>query len=127
EFQGLLDFMKGKLPEVQDVRLSNRLKESAACLVAEEGAMGAHMERLLRRMGRGDEVAPAKKILEVNPDNAAVQGMQKLLARDAANPRLEAYCRLLYDEAVIAEGSKLPNPQAFARRINEILARDATA
>src|SRR5207245_741335 len=70
EFQGLLDFMKGKLPEVQDVRLSNRLKESAACLVAEEGAMGAHMERLLRRMGRGDEVAPAKKILEVNPDNA---------------------------------------------------------
>ncbi len=127
QFQALLDFMKGKLPEVKDVRLSNRLKESAACLVAEEGAMGAHMERLLRRMGRGDEVAPDKKILEVNPDNAAVQGMQRLLAKDAADARLEAYCRLLYDEAVIAEGSKVPNPQAFARRINDILARDAIA
>ena len=47
--------LKAKLPEVQDVRLSTRLKESAACLVADEAAMTAHMERLMQRMGRGDE------------------------------------------------------------------------
>src|SRR5262249_24948640 len=103
EFKALLDFLKAKGPEGKDVRLSNRLKESAACLVADEGAMGAHMERLMRRMGRGDEVPAEKKILEVNPDNAAVRAVQKLLAKDANDARLEAYSRLLYEEAVIAE------------------------
>ncbi len=125
EFQPLLDYMKGKLPEVKDVRLSHRLKESAACLVAEEGEMGAHMMRLMARYGH--EVAPAKKILELNPDNTAVQAVQQLFAKNSGDARLEMYCRLLYDEAVIAEGSKVPNAQAFAQRVNEILARDAAA
>jgi molecular chaperone HtpG len=109
------------------VRLTGRLKGSAAVLVADEGEMTAHMERLMQRLGRGAEFAPAKKILEVNPDNPAVKAMQQLLARGGQEGRLEAYGRLLYDQAVIAEGSKLPNPQAFAQRISEIVARDAAA
>src|SRR5262249_604590 len=56
QFQPLLDFMKGKLSELRDVRLSNRLKESAACLVTNEGQMGAHMERLMARVGREGEL-----------------------------------------------------------------------
>jgi molecular chaperone HtpG len=57
QFQPLLETLKEKLSEeVKDVRLSARLKESAAVLVADEGAMSAHLERLLQRMGRGDEV-----------------------------------------------------------------------
>src|SRR5262249_15866085 len=66
EFGPLLDYLKGKLPEVKDVRLSNRLKESAACLVAEEWAPGPHLERLLQRMGRGGELPASKKVLELN-------------------------------------------------------------
>ena len=125
EFQPLLDFMKAKLPEVKDVRLTHRLKESAACLVAEEGEMGMHMQRIMARYGH--EVAPAKKVLEINPDNAAVQAVRQLFGKDAGDARLEAYCRLLYDEAVIAEGAKVLNPAAFARRVNEMLVRDVTA
>jgi molecular chaperone HtpG len=124
-FQPLLDYMKGKLSEIKEVRLSSRLKESAACLVADEGEIGAHMERLMRRIGRGQEVPEAKRILEVNADNPALEAMRQLHARDAADPRLEKYCRLLYDQAVIAEGSKVRDPLAFAQRINELLAKDA--
>src|SRR5262249_53930148 len=120
------DFMKGKLGEVKDVRLSNRLKESAACLVADEWAMGAHMERFLQRIGKGQEVPASKRILEVNPDHPAVEAVQKLHDKGAADARLENYCRLLYDEAVLTEGSRLKAPVAFARRINELLAKDAS-
>jgi molecular chaperone HtpG len=127
QFAPLLEYVKGKLGEVKDVRLSNRLKESAACLVADEGEMGAHMERLLARMGRAKEFPAAKRILELNPRHPAVEAVQKLHAQDAGSPRLETYCRLLYDEAVIAEGSKVKDPLAFARRINELLVKDAAS
>jgi molecular chaperone HtpG len=124
-FQPLLDFLKEKLAEVKEVRLSNRLKESAVCLVADEWGMGAHMERLLHRMGKGGEVPSDKRTLEVNPDHPVVDAMQKLLARDAADPRLEKYSRILYDQAVVAEGSRVKDPVAFTQRINELLAKDA--
>src|SRR5262249_14972158 len=83
EFEPLLGYLKSKLPEVKDVRLTHRLKESAACLVADEGDMGIHMQRLMARYGH--EVPPAKKILELNPDNAAVQAVRQLFAKDAGD------------------------------------------
>jgi molecular chaperone HtpG len=124
-FQPLLDFMKSKLSEVKEARLTNRLKESAVCLVADEGAMGAHMERLMSRMGRGKDLPESKRILEVNAEHPTIQAMRKLYEQNASDPRLEAFCRLLYDQAVIAEGSKVKDPIAFAQRINELLVKDA--
>src|SRR5205814_7050361 len=91
QFQPLLDYMKGKLTEIKDVRLSKRLKESAVCLVADEGEMGAHMERLMARLGRDKDFPGSKKILEVNPDHPAVQAMQQLYGKDAVDERLEKY------------------------------------
>jgi molecular chaperone HtpG len=126
-YQPLLDFVKEKLGDLQEVRLSNRLKESAACLVAEEGALGAHMERLMQRLGRGAELPPSKRILELNADHPAVEALRARFEKDRSDPRLETYCRLLYDEAVIAEGSKVKDPLAFARRINELLVKDAAS
>ncbi len=126
QFKPLLETLKSKLDEVAEVRLSNRLTESAAVLVAEEGAMGAHMERLFRRMGRGDEVPPTRRALELNPDHPAVRVLLKLAEADAASPRVENLGRLLYDQAVIAEGSRVKDPAAFARRINDLIASQAT-
>jgi molecular chaperone HtpG len=126
-FQPLLDFMKGRLGEVKDVRLSNRLKESAACLVADEGEMGAHMERLMQRLGRGKELPEGKRILEVNADHPTIVAIQQLHQKNPGDERLESYARLLYDEAVIAEGNKVRDPLAFARCINEVVARDAAS
>jgi molecular chaperone HtpG len=124
-FQPLLDYLNSKLADVREVRLSNRLKESAACLVADEYAMGAHMERLMERLGKGKELPKSQRILELNPAHAAVRALRDLFARDAADARVEKYGRLLYDQAVIAEGSKLKDPVAFAQAINELIARDA--
>jgi molecular chaperone HtpG len=124
-FQPLLDFMKQTLNDVKDVRLSQRLKESAACLVVEDGEMGAHLERLMQRLNRGQDVPVSKRVLEVNASHPAVAAIQDLFSRDAHDPRIDAYCRLLYEQAVIAEGSKVRDPVAFAQRVNELLARDA--
>lgn len=126
-FKPLLEKVKADVPEVKDVRLSSRLKESAACLVADEGAMGAHMERLLGRMGRGAEVPQSKRILELNPQHPVVQAMQTLANEPSEAGRLSTYSRLLYDLAVIAEGSRVADPGAFARLINGLIAKDAAA
>jgi molecular chaperone HtpG len=122
-FKPLLALLSDKLAGLKEVRLSSRLKESAACLVADEGAPGAHMERLLQKLGKG-EGGPSPRILELNPDHPAVQGLLKLHAGDPADPRIEAHGRLLYDQAVLTEGSRLADPSDFVRRINELLVKD---
>ena len=124
KFAGLLSYMKEKLPEVADVRLSTRLTDSAACLVADRHAASAHMERIMERMGRGGEAA--KRVLELNPRNPAVEAVHELHQKNPADPRVEEFSRLLYDQAVIAEGSTIADPVAFARRVNLLIARDAT-
>jgi molecular chaperone HtpG len=125
-FQALFAAWKSQLPEVSDIRLSTRLTDSAACLVADEHAVSAHMERLMQRMGRGEAEA-GKRVLELNGDHPAVQAVRELHARNPDDPRVAEYGRLFYDQAVIAEGSKVKDPAAFARRINELLAKDARA
>jgi molecular chaperone HtpG len=125
-FGPLLNFIKEKVGELKEVRLTNRLKESAACLVADEWAAGAHMERLMQRLGRGGEMPAEKRILELNPAHPAVEALQKLYETNVHDPRIENYGRLLYDEAVIAEGSRVKDPAALARRINELLVKDAS-
>jgi molecular chaperone HtpG len=125
KFAGLLAALKEKLPEAADVRLTKRLTESAAVLVAEAHGLSAHMERLMQRMGR--DTGHAKRVLELNPDNPAVEAVRELHSRTPSDPRVEAYARLLYDQAVIAEGSKVADPSALARRLSDLIARDAKA
>ena len=120
-YAGLLTAMKGQLPEVTDVRLTRRLTESAACLVV-DGGMSAHMERILKRAGQADEAAGGKRVLELNPDNPAVAALKELHAKSPDDARLPAYARLLYEQAVIAEGSRVTDPAAFAKRINALIA-----
>jgi molecular chaperone HtpG len=121
QFKPLLDLLGAKLDAVKEVRLSNRLKQSAAVLVADENAMSAHLERMLNRMGRGAEVSENKRILELNPNHPVVQGLEKLAVENPKDPRVEAYGRLLYDQALIAEGSAIDDPSAFAARVNELM------
>ncbi|MCY4545026.1 MAG: molecular chaperone HtpG [Gemmatimonadetes bacterium] len=122
-FKALIETLKGKISDVQDIRLSTRLKDSASCLVADEGAMSAHMERLMQRMGEG-EGQDSKRILELNAGHPVVQGLQKLHDSDSSDVRVESIGRLLYEQAVVAEGSKLDDPVGFAGRINELLVKE---
>ena len=127
KYEKLFAALKGHLEEISDIRLSARLKESASCLVAAEGAMSAHLERLMERMGHAGDAGRSKRVLELNGEHPVVIAMHELFERKPDDPRLAAYGRLLYEQAILAEGSKLKDPAGFARRINELLVKDARA
>jgi molecular chaperone HtpG len=121
EFQPLLAYLQSKLPDVKEARLTSRLKESAVCLVADEDGYSANLERMMQRMHRDQPRPEPQRVFEVNPEHALVRAVQVLHAKDPGDARLESFARLLYDEALIAEGSKVKDPLDFSRRLNELL------
>ncbi len=119
EYKPFLDYLKGKLPDVTDVRLSKRLTESASVLVADKDAMTAHYERLMKKMGRLEE--SSKRVLEINPTHPAVKLLKGLHEKSPESDQVTSLGRLLYEQAVIAEGSKLSDPSGFSKRLNELM------
>ena len=114
--EGLLERVKTTLGErVQEVRLTDRLTSSPACLVAGEHEMSAHLERLLRASGQN--VPGQKPILELNPDH----GIVKALGSEDDDQRFEDWAQILFDQALLSEGGQLEDPSAFVRRVNEML------
>lgn len=122
DYEKLLGHLSEALEEVKSVRLSRRLKESAACLVAEDGQMNAQMERLMRQFG-GQEAPEAPRILELNPQHDAVKTLLALYEKDPASDDVDELGRLFLDQAIIAEGSRIKDPSAFAQRMNRFIAR----
>jgi molecular chaperone HtpG len=122
DYEKLLGHLSEALEEVKSVRLSRRLKESAACLVAEDGQMNAQMERLMRQFG-GQEAPEAPRILELNPQHDAVKTLLALYEEDPASDDVDELGRLFLDQAIIAEGSRIKDPSAFAQRMNRFIAR----
>jgi len=106
---------------VEEVRVTGRLKDSPACLVAGEHAMGAHFEKLMKAMGQ--DVPVAKRILEINADHAIIKNMNERCGKDANDPNLEDWTKLLYDGALIAEGRMVPDPLAYSKRVNDMLTK----
>ena len=118
-FTDLLKFLKDSLPDVADVKLTSRLTDSAVCLVTEGSATPAHLERLLKRSGH--EVEPSKRTLEVNPGHPLIEKLKALHDETPDDARLASFAHLLLDQAVVAEGSKITDPAAFAKRVNDAL------
>ncbi len=110
--------------EVKDVRASDRLTDSAVCLVADEHDLDIHLERMLRQHKQVD--APSKRILEINPGHPLMRKLSADLARAATDatvqPRLDEIAHLLLDQARIVEGERLDDPAGFARRLASVLA-----
>ncbi|GFO60346.1 chaperone protein HtpG [Geomonas silvestris] len=120
EYAGVISFIQDTLKEqVKEVRLSSRLTESACCLVAEEMGLNANMEKILKSMNQ--EVPEAKRILELNPDHQIMQVMTSMYDQDKANPKLADYCELLFDQALLTEGSPIKNPLRFAKLVSELM------
>lgn len=106
---------------VKDVRPSERLTDSAVCLVADEGDMGLQMEKMLkaqRRIGI-DELTP--RILEINPDHALIKGLAGVAEKDAGSKDVEEAAHLLFDQARILEGEPVKDPIAFAKRLTTVM------
>ncbi|HUI68412.1 MAG TPA: molecular chaperone HtpG [Nitrospirota bacterium] len=119
-FERLLAAIKEQLKEeVKDVRLSGRLKDSACCLVADEGGLDPQMEKLLKSMGQ--EVPSQKRILEINPSHRIFEAMNDLIAQGGHEAIVKEYIDLLYDQALLLEGSKVKDPAAFAKSIAKLM------
>ena len=105
--------------EVKEVRLSGRLTDSACCLVSDEGEMDPQMEKLLKSMGQ--DVPKRKRILEINPSHPVIESMNRIFEEDGRNKVLEEYTDLLYDQALLLEGSKPRDLAAFAKNISRLM------
>ncbi len=106
---------------VKDVRSSERLTDSAVCLVAEEGDIDMHLERLLKQHRQLDSAA--KRILELNPRHRLIERLAASVGDTGASEQLSEFAWLLLDQARIVEGEQLPDPSAFARRLASLLER----
>jgi molecular chaperone HtpG len=114
EFRDLVEKIKQALGErVKEVRVTQRLTDSPACLVAEENEMSANLARILRAAGQ--KVPEAKPILEINPEHPLVLRLRGEEARFAD------WSALLYEQALLAEGAALEDPAGFVKRMNSLL------
>jgi molecular chaperone HtpG len=110
---------------VKDVRSSDRLTDSAVCLVADEGDMDMHFERLLKQHRQLD--AMSKRILELNPRHKLIERLAGTVGETGASDQLSEFAWLLLDQARIVEGEQLPDAAAFARRLSALLERGLPA
>jgi len=119
KYKKLLELIKDQLKdEVKDVRLSGRLKDSACCIVADDGDMDHNMENILKSMGQ--EIPTSKGIFEINPTHAVFENMNTVFEKDKDSPLLKQYASLLYDQALLLQGSKLKDPAAFTKAISQL-------
>ncbi len=105
--------------EVKDVRISERLTDSAVCLVSDEGDMDIHLERMLKQHKQLESTV--KRVLEVNPTHPLITALGAMVGDDGAGERVTMAAWLLLDQARIVEGEKLPDPTAFSRRMAEMM------
>ncbi len=104
--------------KVKDVRASKRLRESASCLVDDDGGLSRNMERILRAARQN--VPTRQRILELNPDHPFVQAVSKLSEQSPDDARVGTYIELLYDQAALAEGV-VADPAGMVKRIQSVL------
>ena len=126
EFKPLLASLNETLEGVKEVRLSTRLKTSAACLVADEHGMSAHMERLMAQMHGNNAGMETPRVLELNPENEAVKTVLSLYTANADDKNVVEYGKLFYDQALLAEGSPISNFAEFAARVNSLIVKANT-
>lgn len=106
--------------QVKEVKLSNRLTDSACCLVDDMWSMSPQMIKMMKAMKQ--EVPESKQILEINPSHPLIIAMRKALAADAANPKLASYAKMLFDSARLTSNQAIDDPLAFAKQLAELMA-----
>jgi len=117
----LIALMKLALNDaVKDVRVSQRLTDSAVCLVADEGDMDMRLARLLQQHKRIDALAP--RVLEINGSHPVIAALAKAVSSGKGDAVADA-AWLLLDQARIQEGETLSDPTAFAKRLGEVLGK----
>ncbi len=114
QYKDLIERMKKTLDsKVKDVRVTLRLTDSPACLVADEHELSGNLLRMLKAAGQ--QAPDSKPILEINPQHPLVL---KLKYEDK---QFDDWANILFDQALLAEGGQLQDPASFVKRINQML------
>lgn len=116
DFEAVLKQVQTVLSDkIKEVRLTQRLTTSPACLVTEAHDLGMQMQRILKATGQ--PMLATKPIFELNPNHALVQRLKV----EQDDERFGEWAQLLFDQAVLAEGGQLSNPAEFVQRLNKML------
>ncbi|RLW68254.1 MAG: molecular chaperone HtpG, partial [gamma proteobacterium symbiont of Stewartia floridana] len=116
EHKALLERMQQVLQEsVKEIRVSQRLTDSPACLVVEEHDMSANLARVLKSVGQ--DAPQTKPIMEVNATHPLVVQLEN----ESDEERFGDLSKVLFDQAQLAEGGQLDDPAAFVRRLNSLM------
>ena len=112
----LIDKVKATLGEqVKEVRVTHRLTDSPACLVAGENDLSGNLERMLKAAGQ--KTPESKPTLEINP----MHGLVERLKVEKDDAKFNDLAHLLFDQALLAEGGQLNDPASFVKRMNSLL------
>ena len=101
--------------KVKTVRTTSRLTTSPACLVADENDMGRQMEQILKASGQ--EIPVTKPILEINPEHPIV----KKIDNETNEDLFADWSQILFDQALLSEGSQLEDPATFVNKLNNLI------
>jgi molecular chaperone HtpG len=110
--------------KVKDVRLSRRLTDSASCLVAAEGDLGANLERIMKLVDK--HATESTRILELNAAHPIVQNLSTLAEREPGSAKVQSWSELLFDQALLAEGV-VQDPAALVKRLQDVLIEASAA
>ncbi|KCV64486.1 Hsp90 protein [Bordetella bronchiseptica 99-R-0433] len=114
-FKPLVERLQQALAEqVKEVRVTQRLVDSPACVVVGQNELSPHLLRMLKAAGQ--EAPEVKPVLEINPDHALIARI-----RDASDAEFGDWAALLLDQALLAEGAQIADPAAFVKRLNGLL------
>ena len=119
-FSSLTERVQEDLGEyVKEVRVTNRLTDSPACLVSDEQGMSPYIEKVLR--ANGQDVPTQKRILELNPEHEVVKSLQEMAKDESKAADVTQWSQLLFDQALVAEGSLPADPAQFAKTISTLM------
>ncbi|WP_152207163.1 molecular chaperone HtpG [Marinobacter changyiensis] len=114
--QGLLERIKTALDtDVQEVRVTNRLTDSPACLVVGDHDMGMQMRKIMEAAGQ--KMPDSKPIFEINVEHPLVQRLES----EQQEERFRELSAVLFDQATLASGEQLKDPGAYVTRLNRLL------
>lgn len=107
--------------KIADVKISNRLKSSAVCLVSDNNGISLSMEQVFAEAN--NPMFKARRILEINPHHELFGRLQTIFTEDSASETFKDYCDLLYTQALLIEGILPEDPIGFANKIAQLMAK----
>ncbi len=117
--KGLVEKAKAILgDQVEDVKLSDRLRKSPSCLASPDGHVTSSMQKIMRMITK-DESIP-KKVLEINKDHPLTRNLIRIYENDADDPFIATAVEQLFESALLLDGY-LSDPHKMVGRINELL------